>query len=220
MSLPPELVILDCDGVLVDSEPIAVAIDLQLLGRVGLTLSRQEVIDRFVGRSAGVMTATIEAHLGAPIGAELAREFDGLYAAAMERDLEPVPGVVEALARVELPVCVASGSYPDSLRRKLTRVGLQERFAGRVFSAAQVAHGKPAPDLFLHAARTLGVVPERCVVVEDSRPGVEAARAAGMHVFAYAGGFVDPATLHGPGTTLFSDMGRLPELLAAHDCTV
>jgi beta-phosphoglucomutase-like phosphatase (HAD superfamily) len=101
------------------------------------------------------------------------------------------------------------------MRRTLGRTGLLHRFQGRIFSATEVANGKPAPDLFLHAAERLTTAPERCAVVEDSVYGVQAARAAGMQVFAYAGGVTPAARLAGPGTTVFSDMRLLTELIAA-----
>ena len=153
---PLALVIFDCDGVLVDSERIAVEIDLLVLNRVGLTMTKQDVIDRFVGRSASVMDSAIEEHLGGPVSPELQAEFDHLYVEAFERDLAPVPGIGQALAALTHPTCVASSSTPDSLRRKLTHVGLYDTFAGRIFSAVEVANGKPAPDLFLHAAKCQG----------------------------------------------------------------
>ena len=219
MSAPsgrPGLVIFDCDGVLVDSERIAVEIDVAVLARVGLNLSRQQVVERFVGRSASVMEAAIEQHLGDRLTPELQAEFDQLYTDAFARDLEPVTGIRDTLSQLDGPTCVASSSTPESLRRKLTRVGLWDHFAGRVFSAEQVANGKPAPDLFLYAAERMGQSPARCVVVEDSSFGVQAARAAGMHAFAFKTELVDPQTLRGPHTTLFSDMSELPTLIRSH----
>jgi HAD superfamily hydrolase (TIGR01509 family) len=210
-----ELVIFDCDGVLVDSEPIAVRIDQQMLAEVGLAMSEAEVIRRFVGRSPAVMQEVIEEHLGHPLPADRMAHYERLYREAYETGVEPVDGIVDALARIEHRVCVASSSGPASLQHKLRTVGLHARFAPSIFSASEVAHGKPAPDLFLYAAARMGVPAERCVVVEDSRPGVEAARAAGMPVFAYAGGVTPAGELAGPGTTLFDDMRALPDLLPA-----
>jgi HAD superfamily hydrolase (TIGR01509 family) len=133
---------------------------------------------------------------------------------AFEAELQPVAGIREALERISLPVCVASSSPPERLRYKLELTGLYERFAGRIFSASEVANGKPAPDLFLHAARQLGFDPAACVVVEDSRYGVQAARAAGMDVLGYAGGVTSGDVLAGPRTIVFDDMRLLPELLS------
>jgi HAD superfamily hydrolase (TIGR01509 family) len=128
--------------------------------------------------------------------------------------LQPVDGVVEALDRIEEPICVASSGTHERIRFTLGLTGLIDRFDGRIFSVDDVTNGKPAPDLFLHAARTLGVEPTRCAVVEDSTYGVEAARAAGMRAFGYAGGVTPAARLEGQATVVFDDMRDLPALLA------
>lgn len=213
MCVPPELVVFDCDGVLVDSEPIAVRIDALVLEHYGLTLSEAEIVERFVGRSPSAMERFIESRLGRELPAGWDEQFRPMFERAFEAELQPVDGIEDALARIELRTCVASSSNPGPLERKLRIAGLYERFAGRIFSAAEVANGKPAPDLFLHAARQIGVQPARCVVVEDSRHGVAAARAAGMHALAYAGGVTPADALRGPATTVFDDMRELPELL-------
>jgi HAD superfamily hydrolase (TIGR01509 family) len=124
-----------------------------------------------------------------------------------------VDGIVEALDRIRTPTCVASSGSHEKMRYTLGKTGLYERFAGRIFSAAEVPRGKPAPDLFLHAAARMGVTPADCAVVEDSAVGVQAARAAGMPVFGYAGGVTPAARLEGPGTIVFRDMRELPGLL-------
>lgn len=210
------LVIFDCDGVLVDSEPIAVGIDLVILAEAGIEMSESEVIRRFVGRSPAVLQATIAEQLGRPLSPERIKHYEGLYQQAYEAELTPIDGIVDALDELDRTgrrMCVASSSRPESLRRKLTITGLHDRFAPWIFSASQVQHGKPAPDLFLYAANQMGARPERCVVVEDSRPGVQAARAAGMPVCAYAGGVTAAGELEGPGTTLLTDMRELPALI-------
>src|SRR5581483_7187596 len=180
-----ELVIFDCDGVLVDSEPIAVRVDVAMLAEVGITMSEAEVIERFVGRSPDVILADAEARLGHRVPDGWWERGEERIRAAYATELGPVPGIAEALAAIELPMCVASSSGHDSLRFKLELTGLYERFEGRIFSAADVANGKPAPDLFLYAASRMGADPSRCVVVEDSRYGVEATRAAGMDALGY-----------------------------------
>jgi HAD superfamily hydrolase (TIGR01509 family) len=216
-SEPPQLVIFDCDGVLVDSEPIAVGIDQLVLERVGLSLSRREIIDRFVGRSASVMDAVIEERLGHPIPPELRAEFDRLYQRAFDAELKPVAGIPEALERIRLPMCVASSSEPNSLRHKLQLTRLDCYFGDRVFSARQVPRGKPAPDLFLFAAEQMRFPPSRSVVVEDSQYGVQAGLAAGMRVLAYTGGITANDTLRSDGVVLFDDMQELPTLLEPRD---
>jgi HAD superfamily hydrolase (TIGR01509 family) len=212
------LVIFDCDGVLVDSEKIAVKIDVKLLADLGWPMPEEEVVERFVGRSHADMTAAIERHLGRPLPRGWNEPYRALYREAFDRELTPVDGVVEALDALDavpLPMCVASSTSHSGLRHTLGLTGLYERFEGRIFSATEVPRGKPAPDLFLHAARTLGVPPDRCVVVEDSRYGVQAARAARMPSLGYAGGLTPPAWLEGPATTVFTDMRVLPSLLLA-----
>ena len=183
-----ELVIFDCDGVLVNSEPISVRIDVEVLREVGLPMSEAEVIERFVGRSPRVMLEVIEAHVGHPLPGNWGERYGHRYWDAFEAELGPVDGIEDALAQISLPSCVASSSEPDSLRHKLELTGLYARFEGRIFSASEVANGKPAPDLFLYAAKQMGTDPSACVVVEDSRYGVQAARAAGMDALGYAGG--------------------------------
>jgi HAD superfamily hydrolase (TIGR01509 family) len=211
---PLDLVIFDCDGVLVDSERIAVRVDAQMLAELGWPLSEQEIVERFMGRTTEDMIRTIEAELD-DLEPGWHVEFDRRYMAALEAELAPVDGVVEALDAIDLPTCVASSGSHEKLRFTLGHTGLYPRFEGRIFSAHDVARGKPAPDLFLHAARSLGADPAACAVVEDSRHGVEAGRAAGMRVFAYGGGLAPRDQLAGPSTVVFDDMRELPRLLAA-----
>jgi HAD superfamily hydrolase (TIGR01509 family) len=214
----PEMVIFDCDGVLIDSERLAVVLDVEMLAALGWALTPTEVIERFMGRSATHMLSEIERWLGHPLPEGWTEDWDERYRQKFAAELEPVDGIVEALDQITLATCVASSSEHGHLRRNLATVGLYDRFQGRIFSASEVENGKPAPDLFLHAALRMGVEPSNCVVVEDSRYGVQAARAAGMHVLAYAGGGMTPVdALAGPGTTVFEDMRQLPELLACLD---
>lgn len=198
MSVPISLVILDCDGVLVDTERIAVRIDVAVLTELGWPMTEAEVVERFLGRSDEEMTAQIEAHLGRPLGVSWEEPFRHLYREAFAAELKPVPGILEALAAIAIPTCVASSGTHEKIRHTLGLTGLYDRFAGRIFSASEVAHGKPAPDLFLHAASRMGVAPAGCAVVEDSPYGVQAARAAGMRAFGYAGGLAPPAVARGP----------------------
>jgi HAD superfamily hydrolase (TIGR01509 family) len=208
-----ELVIFDCDGVLIESERLAIEVDVVVLRELGWPLSKDEVIERFVGRSDRDTRAEIEAHLGRKLPSDWGAQYDALYRDVFANKLAPVDGIVEALDRIPLPNCVASGGTHEYLRYTLGLTGLYERFTGRIFSSEDVARGKPAPDLFLHAADQMGVEPERCVVVEDSRPGVEAARAAGMPVLAFGGGLTAAELLDGPDTIVFGEMRELPRLL-------
>jgi len=214
VSSPISLVIFDCDGVLVDTERIAVRIDVIVLAELGWPMTEAEVVERFMGRSDEEMTADIEAHLGRRLPASWEEPFRHLYREAFAAELEPVAGVVEALDAIAIPTCVASSGTHEKIRFTLGLTGLYERFAGRIFSVSDVARGKPAPDLFLHAAARIGVPPAQCAVVEDSRYGVEAARAAGMRAFGYAGGLAPKGALAGPQTIVFEDMRELPGLLA------
>jgi HAD superfamily hydrolase (TIGR01509 family) len=121
----------------------------------------------------------------------------------------------EALDAIRAEKCIASSNGHEQIRSMLTRVGMTERIGANIFSATEVEHGKPAPDVFLHAASRMGFAPDVCAVVEDSRFGVQAARAAGMRCFAYSGGITPSEWLAGPGTVVFGDMRKLPALLAA-----
>jgi HAD superfamily hydrolase (TIGR01509 family) len=208
-----DLVILDCDGVLVDSEPLACRTVATLLQAEGLPDTEDDILERYVGRSTAHMIEDVERRLGRPLGYDWGERYYPIFTAAVRAELRPVAGIVDALDRIPHPMCVASSGSHDRMRLTLGATGLYDRFAGRIFSGYDVAQGKPAPDLFLHAAATMGADPSRCVVVEDARPGVEAARAAGMRVLAYAGGLSRREWLEGPDTTVFDDMADLPGLL-------
>ena len=212
---PFDLVIFDCDGVLVDSESIAIRVDQRVLADLGWELGLDEIVERFVGKSEAHFVAETERHLGIRLDADWEDKYQQWYRTAFERDLAAVDGIVEALDRLRLPHCVASSGTHAKMQRTLGQTGLLPTFEGRIFSASEVDRGKPDPDLFLHAAGTLGVEPAGCAVVEDSLYGVQAARAAGMHVFAFGGGVTPAARLAGPGTTVFQHMRELPDLIAA-----
>lgn len=213
---PIELVIFDCDGVLVDSERICVRVDAEVLAELGCSFSLDEVVELFVGSSTEVCTAIVEEHLGRRLEDNWQRHYAHRYEEALLAELTAVDGIEDALTGLALPFCVASNGDHETIRRSLKTTGLLARFTdGRIFSATDVARGKPEPDLFLHAARSLGVEPERCAVVEDSPYGVAAARAAGTRSFGYAGGLTRPERLEGPNTTVFDDMRALPALLAS-----
>jgi HAD superfamily hydrolase (TIGR01509 family) len=207
-----DLVIFDCDGVLVDSERLAVRVESRLLGDLGWELTETDVLERFVGRSDAYMLGEIEKHLGRSVP-----EWPDLYGqalgAAFEDELTAVDGIEQALDHLDVPSCVASSGTIEKMRLTLGLTGLLPRFEGRLFSVTEVERGKPAPDLFLHAAGRCGTPAARCIVVEDSAAGVEAARAAGMRCLGYAGGLTPGHWLEGPNTIVFEDMTRLPELL-------
>ncbi len=218
----PKLVIFDCDGVLVDSEPISLAIVRATLSRHGLKVSENESRDLFLGISSASARKIAELRLGVALPeafeADLARE----VIAEFERDLQGVSGVREAIGALGRSVCVASSSSPERIRASLRIVGYSDLFGPRIFSAHDVANGKPAPDLLLHAAAQLGVAAADCLVVEDSVAGVTAAARAGMTVFGFTGGTHHAggdygARLAAAGAALvFDDMAALPALVAAH----
>lgn len=210
------LVVFDNDGVLVDSERLANSILAELLTAAGLPYTFEETVRDFMGGSMALMRRKAEAKLGRPLPADLEdryhqRLFDGFA------DLAAVPGVEAVLDHLDAtgtPYCVASSGTHRRIRAALTAVGFWDRFEGRVFSSEDVTNGKPAPDLFLHAAARMGADPARCAVVEDSVPGVRAGVAAGMTVYGFAGGLVAADALGAAGAVVFEEMSDLAELLA------
>lgn len=206
----PHLVIFDCDGVLVDSEIISVKVDQLVLEDLGWSLSIEEIIDRFVGRSHAYFVEVVEEHLGQILPDDWEDAYQHLYREALARDLRLVDGIAEALEKINLPMCVASNGSHSKMEFTLTRAGLWSRFEGRIFSASDVSQGKPAPDLFLHAASSLGFDPHECIVVEDSWAGVSAAVAAGMKVIAYTGGITSQHQIPQEGVTSIDHMSKLP----------
>jgi HAD superfamily hydrolase (TIGR01509 family) len=212
---PFELVIFDCDGVLVDSERIAVRVEAEYLAELGWPLTQADIIERFTGRTDEYMHEAIEAQLGGRLPGDWKDQFQRRYREAFAADLHPVDGILEALDQITVPTCVASSGSHDKLRFTLGHTGLYARFEGRIFSGKEVANGKPAPDLFLHAAARMGADPAACAVVEDTLWGVLSARAAGMRAFGYAGGLTPAHRLEGPATRVFHDMRELPALIAA-----
>jgi HAD superfamily hydrolase (TIGR01509 family) len=198
--------------VLVDTERLCVEVDALVLGQMGWPLTVDEVVDRFVGRPDEYTTAELARHLGRELPSDWDLPFRHLYRDALEK-LQPVPGIANALDRINQPVCVASSGTHERMRLTLGRAGLYGRFAGRIFSTTEVTNGKPAPDLFLHAAKQMNANPRKCAVIEDSVPGVEAAQAAGMTAFGYAGSVTPRTRLEAAGAVVFDDMEQLPTLL-------
>jgi HAD superfamily hydrolase (TIGR01509 family) len=207
-----DLVIFDCDGVLIDSERLAVRTESQILTELGWPLSEADVIERFVGRSAVYMQSVIEEKIGRRV--DWQAEFELRVRDVYERELVPVDGVIAVLDEITVPTCVASSSSHQMLNFMFGLTGLAERFTGCIFSADDVAHGKPDPAVFLFAAESMGMRPDRCAVIEDSVSGVEAALAAGMSVFAFSGGVTSARQLERDGVVLFDAMHLLRELLA------
>jgi HAD superfamily hydrolase (TIGR01509 family) len=184
----PDLVIFDCDGVLVDSEPIINRAHAAVLTACGYPISPEALVARFCGISDPDMLAAIERERGVSLPSTYSARVGAMIEDGFRRGLTAIQGAAETLAMLAQTVCVASSSTLPQIRRKLDLAGLSQRFGDNLFSAAMVARGKPAPDLFLHAARRMGVAPKHCVVVEDSPAGVMAAVAAGMTAIGFCGG--------------------------------
>jgi HAD superfamily hydrolase (TIGR01509 family) len=204
------LVIFDCDGVLVDSEPLSNQALADALTAAGHPMTTEETTATFMGRSWMSCEEIIRARFGA-VPPELDADYRRRVAEAFETHLRPVPGVIEALDAIDRPTCVASSGPHEKMRHSLGLTGLYDRFAGRIFSAYDVGRGKPAPDLFLHAAAAMGFDPADCTVVEDSPVGVQAGRAAGMRVLGYAGRTNRAALAE--ADEVFADMADLAALI-------
>ena len=183
-----DLIIFDCDGVLVDSEVISCRAHAETLTRHGYAITADQVLDRFLGVSDREARLAIEAELGC----SLPNDFEGQVKQATLQfyagDLKAIPYIHDAIAAIRLPKCVASSGTPEKIRHGLTCAGLYDVLAPHIFSATQVRNGKPAPDLFLFAAEQMKVSPTRCLVIEDSVPGITGAVAAKMTVFGFYGG--------------------------------
>jgi HAD superfamily hydrolase (TIGR01509 family) len=219
----PDLVIFDCDGVLVDSEPISIAVLIEVIGEAGLVLSEEVAHERFLGVSLATTCGILRDEFDLLITAEHLETIRTRLYRRFHADLKAITGIAHALGRLQQPFCVASSSQPERIRLSLGITGLLPLFEPDIFSATMVANGKPAPDLFLHAAGVMGADPAGCVVVEDSAAGVEAARRAGMRAFAFTGGSHARTDRHRIGLMrkqpdlIFDEMERLPDLLAGGD---
>jgi phosphoglycolate phosphatase len=207
-----ELIIFDCDGVLVDSEPIYHGILSEMLNEIGLPFTLEESMQTFAGRPDAAVEAIIEERLGRPVPFNFFKEHHERAYAMFRRDLEPVPGIVEVLSTLMVPTCVASSGEHERMQTTLGKTGLLPKFEGRLFSATEVEYGKPAPDLFLYAANKMDARPKNCAVIEDAIPGVQAGISAGMTVFGFAA-HADPKAMDDAGARVFLDMSELTSLL-------
>ncbi|WP_300012064.1 HAD family phosphatase [uncultured Roseobacter sp.] len=214
MTFPPDLVLFDCDGVLVDSEPLSNVVIQDNLARHGLNISIDQVEDYFVGGTlAGVMTTAREMGAKLPDG-----WLDSIYGEIFDvlaAEVEPVPGIFGVLDELDaagIGYAVGSNGPHRKMEITLTRTGLRQRLSGRIYSREDVAQPKPAPDVYLKAAAEAGVSPDRCVVVEDSASGARAGKAAGMYCLGYVAG-TDPERLAPICDALFRSMDDLPGLL-------
>ena len=183
-----DLVIFDCDGVLIDSEAIANQVCVEFVATLGHDISMHDFAARYCGSPIGDIWRRVAIDFGVPIDDAFRRDVDAEVHRRFETSLCAMDGVADVLDAIERRFCVASSTGLVKLRNNLARVGLLQRFDPGVFSASQVARGKPAPDVFLYAASQMGADPAHCLVVEDSIAGVTAARRAGMRVIGFAGG--------------------------------
>ena len=210
-----DLVIFDNDGVLVDSEPISNRLLAGYLTELGHPTSYEDSLRDYMGGAMHRVHDLVLERTGRRLPSDFDDVFHARVFAAFERELEPVPGAVDVLEKLAadgVAYCVASSGSHQRIRTGHRKAGLDRWFDDeRIFSSQDVGRGKPAPDLFLHAAARMGVAPERCVVVEDSPLGVRAAVAAGMDVYGFTS--LTPAEKLGGATRLFADMGELADLL-------
>lgn len=217
--LDVDLVVFDCDGVLVDSEVISCRAHAEVLTRHGYPITAEQVFDRFLGRSTRQANLEVEAELGRSLPDDFHVQLQDELFRSFAATLVAMPHIDEALEAIAQPVCVASSGSQERMRVSLGRAGLYDRFAPNIFSATQVRNGKPAPDLFLFAAEQMATPADRCLVIEDSVPGVIGALAAGMTVLGFHGGsHCRPgyaAALRAAGAVMtFDDMRQLPGLIA------
>lgn len=207
------LVIFDCDGVLVDSEVVTNRVFGQMLEEQGLSLTMDEMFEHFVGQTLAQCLQQAGDMLGRELPADFADDYRRRSRLALAADTRAVPGVAVALDALSWPCAVASNGSHAKMRITLGRAGLLERFEGRLFSADNVARGKPAPDVYLHAAHMLGFAPAACVVVEDSPVGVQAGVSAGMTVLGYAARLRAQRLYDAGAVRVFTEMAQLPDLL-------
>jgi len=221
----PALVIFDCDGVLVDSEPLSIDVLTAYFAELGAPVSRELAYLRFLGRSMATIVSIMHDEFGLHVTDVHLAELRLRLNERFRRDLDPIPHVADALARIALPRCVASSSKPERIHLSLSLTGLLESLEPHIYSATMVKNGKPAPDLFLHAAREMGAAPRDCVVIEDSPAGIRAAKSAGMRVLAFTGGsHAAPSGLRAAVEALspdaiFDDMRLLPDLIGQSSLT-
>jgi HAD superfamily hydrolase (TIGR01509 family) len=209
------LVIFDCDGVLVDSEPIAARHTAISVSELGWEMTADDAKREFLGDTHANIVRRIEQYIGRPVPSDWAARNQLRFFAALERELQPVPGVrhaIERLVAAGATLAVGSQGTHEKMRHTLGITGLLPYFEGRIFSASQVARPKPAPDLFLLTCEKLGFTPAKTVVVEDSTRGVAAARAAGMRILGYTGS-VGRAAMEAAGAEIVEDLADVPKLL-------
>jgi HAD superfamily hydrolase (TIGR01509 family) len=215
-----DLVIFDCDGVLIDSEVISAHMLIAVLADHGVAVDMAYVSRNFLGRSYPTVLREVRTTFGVILPDRFEADYRARLLAAFRRDLRIMPGVADAITGLNIPYCLATSSSPERLMQSLQITGLHAAFAGRAFTASEVAHGKPAPDLFLLAAARMNTPPARCLVIEDSLTGIRAGLAAGMTVWRFTGGShmkgldLTPPADAKPHLS-FDDFAEFPRLLKA-----
>lgn len=213
--MPIEAILFDCDGVLIDSETISATVLMAALAEHGVYVDLEHCFTHFTGRSFPTVAKGIRQHFSVALPDTFELAYRSRLLEAFGHDLKPTEGVVDLIASLRLPICVATSSSPKRAARSLALAGLDHFFGASLFTASQVERGKPAPDLFLFAAQQLGVTPAHCLVIEDSLPGVHAGLSAGMHVLRFTGGshlkgrMVEPIEQ----VLVFDDWGELHSLV-------
>ncbi|HJQ55286.1 MAG TPA: HAD family phosphatase [Vineibacter sp.] len=211
----PSLLIFDCDGTLIDSERLYCLAWVEVLGRYGLPWTFDDCTRRLTGLPLSDCYAVVAQELGRPLPADFQDQIFAATDRIFARDgLQVIDGVPEMLAALPQPKCIASSGLHEHVLENLERTDLLHHFGvERIFTVSMAPRGKPAPDIFLLAARMMGAAPQDCVVIEDSVPGVLGGRAAGMRVLGYGGSHHDPVALRAAGAEVFTDMRALPALI-------
>ena len=211
------LVIFDCDGVLVDSEPITNRVFAKMLNELGIAITLEDIFERFVGRSMPQCLEILAKLLGRPVPQHFVEEYQTRSTTALKSELKAVPDIKTVLATMRVPYCVASSGTHEKMHTTLGITGLLPQFRGKMYSVTEVAQSKPFPDVFLHAARQHGVMPADCAVIEDTPTGVRAGVAAGMTVFGYCALTPKQRLIEAGAHHTFERMRDLPSLISAAD---
>jgi len=199
------LVIFDCDGVLIDSEIISASALVEELAQHGIAIEMSHVLEQFIGHPYTVVAGKIAAFARVPLPASFETDYRARLVQRFNAELRAMPGILDVLDDLAVPFCAATSSHPERAQRSLRAAGLAERFGERVYTVSMVARPKPAPDLFLHAAKAMRVDPTQCLVIEDSDLGIEAAQAAGMIAWQFTGGSHYQACHRAPPPNLAPD---------------